>query len=307
LGVHVLVGDLHNESLFTHQRGLLKWESQTAIFSASKWISGTAMMKEVHAGRVGLDDFAHQHLDYWTSDPSDSRSKVTLRHLLGFTSGFSGSASCGSDPFDECVKRIYSNVAHRHAPGERFEYNEVHINLAGGVVTAATGKSVAELIQGNIFTPLKMTETTFVNPSNPGNLGAAFRSSARDYAKFLRAYFLGMDTSAGGIGVDNSEMEKDQYPSAGRSAGDDGWHYGLCNWYDCVETSGWSSECKEARVHSSAGAMGFRPIVDRRLGYYLQIASNSGSGPSMALYKSMKPRIDRIIEGQRAAKSGLQK
>jgi CubicO group peptidase (beta-lactamase class C family) len=226
-----------------------------SIFSASKWISGSAMMKAVHEGKVGLDDYAHQHLDYWTKDPLDSRSEVTLRHLLGFVSGFSGSTSCSGLTFNACVQSLYERVPHRHAAGTHFEYNEVHINMAGGVVAAATGTSIVDIVKENVFKPLLMTETEFISESNPA-MGAAFRSTARDYSKFLRAYFLGLNKAAGGMGVDSSEMERDQFPEAARSASDDGWHYGLCNWYDCTLTSDWSSKCKDAQVHSSAGAMG---------------------------------------------------
>ena len=34
-----------------------------------------------------LDTRAYELLDYWTRDPADPRSRVTLRHLLSFVSG----------------------------------------------------------------------------------------------------------------------------------------------------------------------------------------------------------------------------
>jgi hypothetical protein len=39
------------------------------------------------------------------------------------------------------------------------------------------------------------------------------------------------------------------------------------------------------------------------LGYYIQIASNSGSGASMSLYQTVKPLMDKVIEGQRMAQN----
>jgi CubicO group peptidase (beta-lactamase class C family) len=298
-GCHVLVGDSDNEALFTHQKGLYRWDSSVSIFSASKWLSGTAMLRAVREGQIGLDDFAHQHLEYWTTDPSDSRSAVTLRHLLGFTSGFSGGNSCsGKEPFADCVKTLYETVPHQYAAGSHFEYNEVHINLAGGMVTSATGKLVSALLTDNVFVPLGMVETRFLNSASP-NLGAAFESTARDYSKFLRAFFIGGDFATGGAGVDTGEMERDQFPEATRSPFDGAWRYGLTNWYDCTATAQWSPQCAEADVHSSAGAMGFRPVIDRRYRYYLQIGSNSGSNPSMQLYLTIKPMIDKVIAARR--------
>ena len=131
------------------------------IYSASKWISGSAMMKEVHSGKINLDDYAHQHLLFWTKDPSDSRSGVTLRHLLGFTSGFSGSTSCGSQKFEDCVKTLYTNVPHRYAPGERFEYNEVHINLAVRILSSMqTNDAATKQIQRPKSTCIESTSTS---------------------------------------------------------------------------------------------------------------------------------------------------
>ena len=39
-------------------------------------------------GTLSYDDLASKHLKWWATDPRDSRSRVTLRHLLTFTSGF---------------------------------------------------------------------------------------------------------------------------------------------------------------------------------------------------------------------------
>jgi hypothetical protein len=41
---------------------------------------------------------------------------------------------------------------------------------------------------------------------------------------------------------------------------------------------------------------GFRPVIDRRLNYYIQIASTAGSTFSLALYRDIKPTVDNLIE-----------
>ena len=35
-----------------------------------------------------LDEPIHTHLDWWTTEPNDPRSGVTMRHLLSQTAGF---------------------------------------------------------------------------------------------------------------------------------------------------------------------------------------------------------------------------
>ena len=80
---------------------------------------------------------------------------------------------------------------------------------------------------------------------------------------------------------------------------DGAWHYGLANWFECDPPelySEWNPACLDLDVHSSAGAAGFRPIIDRRLSYYLQIASTAGSTFSMTLYRDIKPIVDELIE-----------
>jgi hypothetical protein len=44
---------------------------------------------EAGLGGLTLDDLAYERLEYWTRDPDDPRSRVTLRHLLSFVSGAS--------------------------------------------------------------------------------------------------------------------------------------------------------------------------------------------------------------------------
>ncbi len=74
------------------------------------------MMRAVEDGSLGLDNLASEHLSYWTKDPSDMRSLITLRHLLGFTSGFTGAgaASCSGLDFDACVQKTYETANHDH-------------------------------------------------------------------------------------------------------------------------------------------------------------------------------------------------
>jgi CubicO group peptidase (beta-lactamase class C family) len=91
---HVIVGDASGQ-LFAYQKGNTDLDTSMALFSATKWVSGVAIMTLVQSGALALDDRASDHLPYWTTDPANARSRVTLRQLLGFTSGFSGGVGCG--------------------------------------------------------------------------------------------------------------------------------------------------------------------------------------------------------------------
>lgn len=47
-------------------------------------------------GTLSFDDKANKYLDWWSKDPNDPRSNITLRHLLTFQSGHDGTATSGS-------------------------------------------------------------------------------------------------------------------------------------------------------------------------------------------------------------------
>lgn len=115
--VAVSVGDERGE-LFRHAKGETDFDTQMPIASATKWVSGVCIMRAVEEGFLSLDDLASTHLTYWTVDPDDARSRVTLRHLLSFASGMSGSTSCPAElDFNECVRDMYTRSSSQWEPG----------------------------------------------------------------------------------------------------------------------------------------------------------------------------------------------
>ena len=292
---HVIVGDESGE-LFAHQKGSVGLDTEMRLYSATKWVSAVAIVALVEDEEVplSLEDLASAHLPFWTADPSDARSRVTLRHLLGFVSGFSGGGSCAGLALPECVQRTYETASHTGVPGDTFVYNEVHIRLAAGVAVAAAGAPFVELVQRYVFdrVPGGMPATRWGNTENPA-AGAGLVSTPRDYSAFLRSYFTHEIVGESW----RTEIETDQYPLAERSASDGGWHYGLGNWFVCPEdVSEWDPRCAEEDVHMSGGAAGFRPLTDRRHGYYAQIAFEGipgiGNGFTLQLYYAIKGLID---------------
>ena len=105
----VSIGDSRGE-LFRHTKGATTFDTEMTIFSSTKWVSGVTIMSAVQEGLLSLDDPASQWLQYWTTDPADPRSRVTLRHLLSFTSGMSGSTACPAEmvrTYLACRSQIY--------------------------------------------------------------------------------------------------------------------------------------------------------------------------------------------------------
>lgn len=290
-----------DEQLFEHEKGTTTMTTTMPIASATKWVSGVTVMNIVQRPEfgLGLDDFAYQHLDFWTRDPEDARSTITLRHFLGFTSGYTCSTGCaGATSMIECMRQIYATCSLTHPPGTLCDYQEIHLQFAGAIAESATSRPFLGLVQEFIMQPLAMTATTWNSQTVP-LLGSGITTNAVDYGAFLRGYASGRILAP----ELRAEMERIQYADAelgvlalvyGR--------YSLGNWYECVANLGViSEECIAADVHTSPGIFGYTPVTDRVLGYNFQIAylglPGVGTTIGVAMRLAIKPVMDAIIRG----------
>jgi len=190
------------------EKGLpLTPDSVMTAASLTKSAFATAVMRLVERGVLDLDRPIEQYLgeplgDFapYTDLKGDPRTaKLTLRILLDHTSGFANYRGLE----DDHKLRIH------YEPGTRYGYSGEGINLAQFVVEKVTGKSVAGLMQDELYGPLKMTrssmvwesrfESDFANGydeygrslgperrSTPSAAGS-MQTTLRDYAIFLTA------------------------------------------------------------------------------------------------------------------------
>jgi len=177
-------------------------------------------MRLVELGVIGLDDKLNKWLAWWPRETADSRSYITLRHCLSFTSGFYGNDVANLDgtphewypipqnpePFEwyelqcyhadaiECAKVVLRKVPHISPPGVLWTYTEDHLRLAVAVMAASTGKSLGELMEQHLFSrtvpPMRKTKK-YSKRVDHWNPGSNVISSARDYQRFLDSYFRG--------------------------------------------------------------------------------------------------------------------
>ena len=111
------------------------------LASASKFPAAVAVAGAVENGFLTFDTKVCEVFEWWSCDPADLRSGVTLRHLLSFTSGFynvdagGGSRLCVSPPEsalftpEECAKDIYHKQPFLYAPGTTFAYHILHLQV----------------------------------------------------------------------------------------------------------------------------------------------------------------------------------
>jgi CubicO group peptidase (beta-lactamase class C family) len=236
--------------LFLHAKGDTTLDTSMPVASATKWLGNVMLMMLVEEGALGLDDRVGEHVEWWTSDPEDSRARITLRHCMAFTTGYVGQQSCGAlETTEECARSVYANRAHVHPAGTFFDYNSDHTRIAAAMAEAASGESITALVQRLIFdrTAPPMVASSWSNPIRP-DLAAALTTTPRDYEAFLSSYYRGELVSSDGRRV----METDQCPSCEacefcQTRG----HYALGNWAGCIgwgaaDEGQWSTRCAVA-------------------------------------------------------------
>ena len=179
--------------------------------SLSKAAFATMVMRLVQAGALDLDKPIGQYLprslpDYprYADLAGDERwKKLTLRILLSHTSGFPNWRALEDD------RKLHIHFY----PGSRYAYSGEGIDLAQLVVETATGKSLSNLMEENLYRPLHMTRTSMVwetrfekdfangydeygrslGPERRETADAAgsMQTTLRDYAAFLSAVLQG--------------------------------------------------------------------------------------------------------------------
>jgi CubicO group peptidase (beta-lactamase class C family) len=192
--------------------------SESTLFrpgSISKLFAWTAVMQLVEQGKLDLDRDVNEYLD-WRIPTAFSR-PITLRNIMTHTAGFEESVkdlfvgkSSDLQPLDQYLRahlpqRIYP-------PGEVPAYSNYATALAGGIVQRISGLKFEDYVVRNIFDPLQMENSTFMQPlpdrvkplmSNGYELGSAtakpfenvqagpagaLSTSAADIARFMMAH-----------------------------------------------------------------------------------------------------------------------
>jgi len=181
------------------------------IASMSKAVTSVAIMMLVEEGRVHLDDPVSRFLPAFaqttvvvpppvgtaaarmaaTAGTAPAARPITIRHLLTHTAGlsygngnpFEADYRAGGvigwyfadkdEPIATSIDRLAKLPMDWH-PGDRFVYG-FNTDVLGVVVENVSGLSLANFMQTRIFTPLKMTDTSFyVEPAKADRLATVY-------------------------------------------------------------------------------------------------------------------------------------
>ena len=152
--------------------------SQYCLYSCTKPVSATAAMRLVERGLLDLEAPAYEYLPaladvYLERDGVRyaPASPIKVKHLFTMTAGFNYNINAA--PTKELLtsgKRVsaieFATAAVKSPlmfePGDRFLYSMCH-DILGAVVEAVSGEAFGDYMKKNIFLPLGMEKTGFLN------------------------------------------------------------------------------------------------------------------------------------------------
>jgi CubicO group peptidase (beta-lactamase class C family) len=180
-------------------------QTPVLLASTSKSLTAIAVMQQVEAGRLRLDEPVQTYLPWFTL--KDRRSwSITVRHLLHQASGMSSrdtafEASLAQHPeaLEEGVRALADSPL-AGAPGQGFRYASANFNVLGLLVQTVSGQPFAEYMEQHVFGPLQMSH------SHPTRVAARADGAAAGYARWFGSFWQQTDVPAPTTGMPSSTM-----------------------------------------------------------------------------------------------------
>jgi CubicO group peptidase (beta-lactamase class C family) len=144
----------------------LSSESVFYIGSTSKQFVSASILLAAEQGHLSLDDDIRMHVP----EIPDYGKTITIRHLIHHTSGLRDYLTLWSlageniediHSADDALQMIARQNALNFGPGDEYLYSNSGYLLLSVIVERATGKSLREFSEENIFEPLGMEHTHF--------------------------------------------------------------------------------------------------------------------------------------------------
>lgn len=188
-----------------------KVDPQRTLFrpgSVAKLFTWTAVMQQVELGKLDLDRDVNAYLDF-KIPPREGR-PVTLRNLMTHTGGFEDYVKAllvaepgRLKPIGQFLKSAIPNRV--FPPGEVPAYSNYGATLAGYIVQRVSGEAFDDYVERHIFTPLRMTRSTFRQPL-PTALRADMSLGYSQASRPARPFELVSTGPAGALSTTGEDM-----------------------------------------------------------------------------------------------------
>lgn len=164
-------------------------QTPVLLASTSKALTAIAVLQQVEAGLLELDEPVSTYLPWFTVEGKGA-GPLTVRHLLHQTSGLStadGTTFAASDTqapgaIEQGVREL-SGTRLADAPGSSFAYSNANYNVLGLLVQTVSGQPFAEYLVDHVFTPLGMRH------SHPTRSAARADNLAAGYSLWFGAWW----------------------------------------------------------------------------------------------------------------------
>ena len=141
-------------------------DTKHRLGSITKQFTAMLIMQLVEQGKLKLDVPISTYLPEY---PKKNGDVITIHQLLTHSSGTPNMTSFPG--FSKNIKgnsyspvqlvNLFADSTLQFKPGEKFAYSNSGYILLGYIIEKVTGKSYEQVLQENIFTPLKMTNTGY--------------------------------------------------------------------------------------------------------------------------------------------------
>lgn len=206
----------NHEPVFTDERGDMRDSGKRFfLYSCSKVMTVTAMMRLVEQGKLGLDDPVYKYLPaykdaYIVADDKKETvgDRMTIRHLFTMSAGLTYDFSTepvlaaravpGATTADIAESFVKTPLAFE--PGDQFRYSLCH-DVLGAIATVITGMSFADYMRETVFSPLGMKDTSFAFRESEMAKKYNYRNGSYEPDACANSYILGSNYHSGGAGV----------------------------------------------------------------------------------------------------------
>lgn len=140
-------------------------QTQFRIGSATKMLTAAAVMQQVDAGAVSLDDPLSQYVPEATFQRHWPAERITVHRLLTHATGIPDLPFNPAGSTDPGALSVWaaslSDIGLHAPPGVFWNYSNPNFNLAGLVVERASGSEYRSYMDEHVFGPAGMSSTTF--------------------------------------------------------------------------------------------------------------------------------------------------
>ncbi|SDJ87852.1 CubicO group peptidase, beta-lactamase class C family [Arthrobacter cupressi] len=181
-------------------------QTPVLLASTSKSLTAIAVLQQVEAGRLALDEPVQSYLPWFSLNDSRA-SRITVRHLLHQASGLSSADGTAWEASDtqapealEQGVRDLAGASLEGEPGEAFGYSNANFNILGLLVEAVSGQPFGDYMRDHVFRPLAMDH------SHTSRASAEADGLARGYSLWFGSLWLQTGVPAPTTGMPSTTM-----------------------------------------------------------------------------------------------------